>query len=242
MADDDLTPARPVTSQLDPSQSNYVTIVGRKGCGKSELATRLWHGYPYDQLAIDPTGDCRVDPTITRDLTTPLPARFPTDAQGGRVSLRFVPDPGASTYADDLDRACGLAFRHRRSMLWVDEVDELTSAGKTAPNFARILKQGRHRDITLLCCGPRPMNIDPLVVAQADYLYVFQLPNPADRRRVADVIGYDPKAFDAAVLELAQFHYLRWDAREQDLVAFPPLPPVQLHAAAPPPPAPALTN
>lgn len=239
--DDDLTPARPVRAQLDPAQSNFITILGRKGSGKSELATRLWHGYPYDQLVIDPTGDCRVG-LETRDVTAPLPTRFPVDLEGRRVSLRFVPDPGSPTYADDLDRACGLVFRHRRSMLWVDEVGELTRTGKSAPNFARILQQGRHRDITLVCCGPRPKTIDPLVVAQADYVYVFQMPNPDDRKRVAEVIGYDPKAFDEAVHDLERFHYLRWDAREQELIEFPPLPPVQIHEPAPPPPEPTLTH
>lgn len=241
MPDDDLTPARPVSSQLDPSKSNFVTIVGKKGSGKSELATRLWHGYPYDQLCIDPTGDCRVD-DLTRQIHTPLPARFPVDAEGKRVSLRFVPDPGSPTYEDDLDRAVGLAFRHRRSMLWVDEVGELTRTGKTSPNFARVLQQGRHRDLTLICCGPRPIAIDPLVVSQADYVYVFQLPNPADRRRVADVIGYDPKAFDAAVHDLARYHYLRWDSREQELVEFPPLPPIVIATPAPPPAEPTLAG
>lgn len=241
MADDDLTPARPVKAQLDPSKSNFVTIVGRKGSGKSELAARLWDGYPFDRLALDPTGDARVGFGVT-ELHAPLPARWPADLQNRRVSLRFVPDPGSPTYGDDLDRACGLAFRHRRVMLWIDEVGELTRTGKTAPNFARILQQGRHRDITLLCCGPRPMTIDPLVVAQADYVYVFQLPNPADRRRVADVIGYDPKDFDAAVNALAQYEYLRWDSREQELIHFPPIPPVKTGPPAPPLPTPTLTG
>jgi hypothetical protein len=210
---------------LDPNTPHWITIVGKKHSGKSELASRLWATWPYDRLAIDPTGDAKTGEDV-RDVTTPLPDRFPVDVEGKRVSLRFRADPGSPMYADEMDRAVGLAFMHpaKRCLLWVDEMDEVVRVQKVGPFTARALRQSRHRGLSLILCGPRPLNVDPLAIAQADLVYVFALPNPADRRRVADTIGWAPKEFDEAVAGLGRFEYLRYSSRDQELLHFPPIP------------------
>ncbi|MGI8685118.1 MAG: hypothetical protein ACR2MO_08550 [Acidimicrobiales bacterium] len=222
MADD-------LEARIDPGQSNFIAIFGRKGSGKSVLAHRLWDTWPYDRLVIDPTGDVEVDEDTTA-LTTPLPTRWPRRADSKRVSLRLVPNRLDPSYRDDLDRAVGLAFFHRRTLLWIDEVGELTRANATPPHFDMALHQGRHQALTLVMCGPRPINVSPLVISQADYVYVFELPNPVDRARVADNIGWEPKDFDALVVNLPEHGYLRWDARQRVLDVFPPIP---LHTGRP---------
>ena len=88
----------------------------------------------------------------------------------------------------------------------------------------RALRQGRHADLTLILATPRPLTVDPLVLSQADWVYIFKLRNPADRKRVAETIGWDPKDIDAAIADLAPFEYLRFDSAKDDLAHFPPLP------------------
>jgi hypothetical protein len=110
-------------------------------------------------------------------------------------------------------------------LLWVDEVGELTRANKTPPHFRRALHQSRHRRLSMLLCGPRPIDINPLVISQADYVATFELPNPADRKRVADNIGIELDDLEAHLDELDPKHgYLLWDARARELVVMPPLP------------------
>ena len=91
-----------------------------------------------------------------------------------------------------------------------------------------MLRQGRHHDLTNILITPRALTVDPLVLAQADWVYVFHTPNPADRKRVADCVGWDPKDFDDAHRGLVEHGYLRYDAALADLARFPPLPADQL--------------
>lgn len=213
-----------VDLQLDPSRAHHITLLGRKGSGKSFLAKRFWESYPYDRLVIDPTGDVDAGEG-TQNLTEPLPTRWPIAPTEERTTLRYKADPGSAMYRDELDRAVGLAFTHARCLLWVDEVGELTRANDTPPHFRRALHQSRHRRLSLLLCGPRPVDVNPLVISQADYLATFDLPNPNDRKRVADNIGIDLGALEAHLAEVDPKHgYLWWDARNRELMVMPPLP------------------
>jgi hypothetical protein len=216
--------------QLDPRRATHIAIVGRKGTGKSVLAKRFWSTYPFDRLVIDPTGDVDPGPPSSREdppaeeLAAPLPTRWPKRLDDKRQTLRFAADPGSASYEEDLDRAAGLAFTHGNCLLWVDEVGELTQANKTGPAMRRILQQGRHRNLSVLFCGPRPINLNPLVISQADYLAVFHTPNPADRKRLADMMGLELEELEAAHAELVEHGYLWWDAVRRELEVRPPLP------------------
>jgi hypothetical protein len=213
-------------TQLDPAKSNFVTIVGRKGSGKSVLARSFWDDYPFDRIVVDPTGD--VDPGDERAerLAAPMPARWPVDAEGRRVTLRYVPDVRSPTWVDDMDRAVGLAYwhPHKRCLAWLDEIGAMTRANQTEANLRQALHQGRHRNLSLLMCGPRPIDINPLVLSQADYVAVFDLPNPRDRERVASTIGISPTDFDAEHGRLEEYGFLWYEAKTHELTVMDPLP------------------
>lgn len=228
------------TTRLDPRVSSFVTIVGRKGSGKSQLARSMWREYPFDRLVVDPTGD--VDPGDPRAqlVEPPLPATWPMTMGDQRKTLRFIADPKSPTFVDDMDRAVGMTYwhPHKRAMLWLDEVHMITTAHMTPPNLRLALIQGRHRNLSVLACGPRPMDVDPLVLQQSDFVAVFDLPNPKDRERVANTTGIKPATLDALVDELDPFHYLWIDAKERFPDSTTIMPPVRLVTQGPPAPEP----
>lgn len=234
---------RPVETLLDPRKPHFLTIIGAKGTGKSVLGTHIFDTYPGDRLAIDPTHDLRVanvTETINATRGDELPSRFPErdDPDDPRpVVIRYIPDFGAPTYRDELDAAVGLAMTHRNTCCLIDEIGELTSANFTPPNMRRALQQGRHYGLTLIMCGPRAIDINPLVLHQADYVYVFRLPHPRDRERVAANCFVDQTVLDDALAQLPQHAYLRIEPGAQDdedrIIEFPPLP-VRRRAKHPP--------
>lgn len=225
---------------LNPDLNQLLLVIGRKGSGKSVFARELFRGWPWiDKLVIDPTGDA--DPgddlgTIT--LRGKPPERLPAPrARGEFVVARWVADPSSPTYRDDLDRALGAALypKSRRTLLWIDEAGEVFPAGRTGPNGRVLLQQSRHWYASAILCCPRPMNIDPLCLAQADRVVMYDLPHPRDRERVAAAIGIPPAVLSAeldATRARGSHWYLLYDARAHELYRCPPLPMSAGHAHA----------
>jgi hypothetical protein len=221
---------------FDPDKGAYFFISGKKGSGKSHLSRRLWDGYPYDKLVVDITQDVRrdlVDEGVEFVDIPPdaIPVRLPTRAEddGEPNVWVFVPDMGSETVVDDIDRVVGLAMRHGRMAVWIDEIGVYSKAGQTPPNLRRLLHHGRHRRMTVIMAGPRPMDIDVLCISQADYIATFRQPSPADRRRIADNIGWPPDDFAEVNESLGDHEYSWFDATADGgrgvLEVRPPLPP-----------------
>lgn len=211
-----------------PDPPIFIACVGRKGQGKSELAWALWDSWEGDRLVLDTTADVgRLHPDPeTIDLDQPPPA-WPVwmkDAEADRLSLRYVPDHADPSYRDDMDRMIGLAFSHGDCLIWVEETGLVAPSGRVLPHTNKVLHMGRHQRITLINTFPRPMGVDPLVMAQADVIYCFDLPNPDDRKRLADVIGWDRGQVDYAISQLNDYEYLRFVTSAHELSVWPPLP------------------
>lgn len=225
------------TGKLDPKRAVQIAVVGRKRSGKSELAWLLFNSYPFDRVLIDPNGDLLAGDDFV-DIEPPVGTRWPSiqwpDGEENprrRESLRFVPNLLTPTHDEDMDRAAGLAYGHaKRTMLFVDEAQHAAPVGaKTrAPHMYRCLAQSRHgcggQGLSMILAMPRPMAVTPLAISQADLTYIFKLPNPGDRKRVADCIGFTPRALDEAVAGLGPHEFLCFDVTTDELTHYPALP------------------
>lgn len=208
--------------ELDPAVGIIACCFGKKRSGKSVMGRLLFDSYPHDRVVIavnaddGPFADERRDVFPIRGTVDTLPPRWPEELRrdGRRMTLRYDPDPGSPTFLEDQDAVIGLAMRHGHCALLVHEVGLLAPSNRVPPHTRRLLNNNRHHHVTAVLCGPRPITVDPLVIGQADLIYVFEMQVPADRKRVAETIGWDPADFDAAVEDLARHEYLRFDANE----------------------------
>jgi hypothetical protein len=216
---------------LDTSKNQLVLFVGRKGTGKSKAARMFYGWWPnIDKVCIDVAGDA--DPgEDARRITDPLPKMMPARSEkDAPINLHYVADQRSPTYRDDLDRAVGIALlpRDRRSLLWIDEIGEVTQTNRTPPNLRTLLMQSRHFSASVLMCGPRPRNIDRLCVAQADRILIFNVPLRDDREYIADNAGIDRGDLEAAheaARSIGPHAFVMWLADEpEQLYLCPPLP------------------
>lgn len=218
---------------FDASKPMIICVFGKKGSGKSVFNRRVYQSWPFDKIAIDVNGNAEPGDDAEK-LTLPLPKQWPAGAVkiGERPrprNLHFVADPGSPTYRDDLDRAVGVALlpQARRTLVWAGEVGELMPNGRPGPYMNRLLMQNRHYNCSALFDGPRPVYVSPMVLLQANYVVVYDLPNPSDRKRLAETIGWKPAAFDRECEETfgrGEFWFLMYDAQAKRLYRCPPLP------------------
>lgn len=208
--------------ELDPDKSNFLSFWGRKGTGKSFLAERFFRAYPYDELVIDSTGD--VDPAgrFTEPWPTPAPKSWPETDLQTRGVYRMVPNHLSPDWRDDVDRSIGDAFFHGRVCLWLDEVGEICPV-RCLPHTDLLLHQGRHRDLTVLFCGPRPVDINPLVLSQSDWVFIFDLPHELDVDRIAVVLGIPRAELRTLIRSLGEHEFLGYNAKTREIIVFPAL-------------------
>ena len=181
---------------LDPQKGTIVCAFGVKGSGKSVYCRRQWNAWPADAIGIDCTGD--LDPgKDTTWLPRDLPARLPIEHPlvGTREPRKFAyrADPGSPTYHADLDRAVGLALYPSDipTLLWIDEIGEVSQGKRTRGNVRRVLMMSRHYGpVSALLAGPRPADIEPLCYLQADGIAEYRLPRIDDREKMADLMGF----------------------------------------------------
>lgn len=217
---------------IDPDKGAIMLAVGTKGCGKSHFARRLYNAYPHDKLAVDVNGDADPGPSAEKvtDLTTAFPVRHELTGPPKPRNLHYRANPASATYRQDLDKAIGMALRpsDRKCLLWLDEFGEVSQVNRTQPNTRTVLMQSRHYGpVSALFCCPRPMNIDPLAISQADGIAIFNLPNPNDRKRLAENMGLDPAELEEAWVEnrrRGKHAFLYWHQPSATLLDCPPLP------------------
>lgn len=218
---------------LDPDRSNFISIFGRKGSGKSELAKAYARAYPGPILLIDSTADVGDLGGLLVDFPSSPPDEWPTE-DGEQLSVRVVPDRLSPSSLEDVDRWIGLRYfaskgdKDRRvpatpAMIFVDELREVARANRVKPHFDLVLNQGRHAKLTLLMCGPRTVGVDPLVLGQSDLAFFFALPHEADQERAAATLGIPVAEFAGLVNGLGEHEFLGFEQSSHELAIFPPL-------------------
>lgn len=230
------------SGEVDPSKGIIVSCWGKKRSGKSKMALLYFESYPYDRVVIDINGTDGPHNGVIElhGHVDDLPQKWPEhlrefDESGHpkRMTLRYHPDTGSSTFLNDVDAVLGMAFRTGRVCVLIHEVGLVAPAGRTPPHMKRILQSNRHRQLTLLTAAPRTKTVDPYVLAQSDLVYAFEMPNRQDRERLGENIGWDTQDIDEAMEQLGPHEALRFDANmmkpegdEEDLrlVIVPALP------------------
>lgn len=217
------------------SSYGFVTCLGKRQFGKSHTARLYFDSYPFDRFVFDPNNGIEPEAdwiTIRRapdDLAAigleKREVAYPrsSSTEPARVTVHYVPILSDPDWREDLDRLVLACFEHQWTCIWVDEVIKAAAANRTLPSMDLVLHQFAHQHLLVLLCGPRSVGIDPLVLTQADLIYLFRLKGISDRKRIADVLGVELAELDVLV-NLERFHAVLYRDSDDELVLLPPLP------------------
>lgn len=207
--------------------ADRVFVVGATGTGKSTLAAELFRTVAEPRLVIDPADSsltARVAPGAPRVPGTGDPDRVAhllTAAFRNHGTVRFV--PGQPTRGDEYDAAYRWCFDRFPRFVWLDEAEHAAPARGTPPNVSRYLVQGRKRQLGHLACHTRPRDVSRHLIAQAQHVMIFDLPNPDDAAHVAGIVGIPPAELAAELAQLEPHGWLWFDQRERALTVCPPV-------------------
>lgn len=185
------------------SVSHRVVIVGATGSGKSHLARAMFRSVTPPRLVIDPKDDVETtggDYAVTfRD-----PSRLPAEPV-----IRYVPrDPADADAYDTVYRSVWTEGRGR--FVWCDEAQYVLPARGAPTSAVRHLTQGRAKGFGHLTLNQRPVEIDPMVMANSEHLIVFRLGYEPDVATVAALMSR-PVAEVRSMLSLPDYRFVWYD-------------------------------
>lgn len=211
----------PSTSPASPTRSlgsliryaDRIFITGRTRTGKSFLARELFLSAAAPRLVIDPADSELTD--VPGAVTFSNPKKPPADA----ATARFVPHDPADKAAYDL--VYRWAFERYPRYVWLDEAGQVAPAQGGPRWLNTFVVQGAKRSLGHVACHTRPRECNRNLIGQAQHVAIFDLPNPDDRRYLADLIGVPAGVLDTDLAALPFRGFLWWDG--DTLTSCPPL-------------------
>jgi ABC-type dipeptide/oligopeptide/nickel transport system ATPase component len=192
-------------------QNAVVLIVGPRGSGKSVLATHMLKAQSNVTVF-----DTKHDFSFADDNPRyNLVARTPDEvfklwrgieAVGDGAPVIYRPHVGTPGYHLDVDSVARVAMMRQWNVLYYDELADIcnvTNYERIAPNYQRVVQQGRSLHVGVWQVTQRPSRIPLIAYSEADFRATFYLRSKADRDRVEEFLGDDLPWTDLARQEHA---------------------------------------
>jgi hypothetical protein len=178
---------------------NFVSVVtGQRGCGKSTYIRKKIQGFSR-VLIYDLLGE--FEPTVF-DLNS----FFAEVKKKNREQFFYISYFNPKSNEEDFYFVCKTINKMHNVIFVLDELDYFCSATYCPPNFAEIIKRGRHQELGVLAATRRPHEIPRLVTSQVTEFVTFRHVEPRDLAYLKDICGFD----EDQVKALPNYHYLEW--------------------------------
>ena len=193
-------------------QNVIIGIAGRRGSGKSTIARRILER--CERLVVwDPMAEHRWIPNALEDQET-LERFLGWASTQDTFAGRYIPD---ANLPEEFSELAWMVYDQENLVLGVEEVPMLCSPSSLPYDFDRLVRLGRHADVSLVWTAQRMVEVARRLTAATDVFILFAHTEPRDLNGIADRCGSEVAR---RVAELPRHGYLIWDAVEACEVEF----------------------
>lgn len=165
-------------------QNKIIGLVGRKGSGKSTMAARIMKRAPR-LFVFDTMGEHSWVPNTFHDVDEADRFLAWGDTQEAFAG-RYVPEDDLEA---DFAELATLAYEQGDMQFAVEEIPLLCSAGYLSPELGKVVRLGRHKDLSLLWTAQRAAEVSRTLTAMTDVFVLFSATEPRDLQAIADRCG-----------------------------------------------------
>ena len=171
-------------------KNNIAFICGQKGCGKTFLAANLarsLHDAGRRVICVAPmAGFALPGSPVVRT---------------GELGLYYRYRSASVLVEPSEDRVAEVAFQYAQAVgnlcLFVDEIDMYFSPFQPNEDLLRIVRYGRHCNLSIVGISQRPASVCKDLIAQADYKVFFRTTEPNDLAYIRKWTGIEPDQLQA---------------------------------------------
>lgn len=195
-----------------PDDDSRSVVLGSTGSGKTTCGAYLlaYSGWKHrPTFILNWKGDVLLNKFPAKPMS--LTDRIPEEP--GFYMIHLLPDDD-----DDLAAFFYRCWMHENVIIYVDEATNVPRYGAAGKWFRACLTQGRSKNIQMIICSQRPVDLDKYVFSEANYFFVYNLNWVEDRKKLLGYIDGSP------INRLDRFYFRWYDVGEQATVIFRPVP------------------
>lgn len=159
-------------------RDDRVFLVGTTGSGKTSLVKALlWNN--RNVVVLDPkrTFTWNKEHELTTDFDRVVTHDF---------EVPLVYRPSLDMLDDMAEPFFNWAFDEGDLIVYVDEVQRVTTPHKIGRGYASCIQLGRERNVSVWSATQRPANIPQIIATESEHHFIFRLRHPNDRKKMGE--------------------------------------------------------
>lgn len=189
-------------------QNKIIGVAGRKGSGKSTIARKILESSPR-LFMFDTMGEHAWIPERFENLEQAV--MFLMESPYRETFMGSLV-PSGDDFDSEFAETCVEVYDAGNMMFGVEEIPMLSTAGFVPKKFNKIVRLGRHRNLSVLYTAQRLSECPRALTSATDIFVLFCHSEPRDLDAISDRCGGE---IARKVQELGDHGFLIWDVLER---------------------------